>query len=300
MAEHGLTLDRVVIVVRDLAAARYTYDALLGRRPSWRGRQRAYGTENVLYRLENTYLELLAPAPQGRGNLGDRLRAHLGERGEGLWAVAAGTNALDALVARLRSRGMAVADPAAGEGEDLDTGARRAWRVAFVPVEAMRGIHCFFVEHRSAPDALPPSPPQAPDGAHVTHVDHVVVLSSNLEASRRLWGETLGARLARERDFAERNSRLLFFRLRDVTIEIAGRIEGEGADVGDRLWGVAYEVGDVARTSARLRDAGFDVSEVREGRGECTRVATVRGPACGVPTLLIENLWRRDRKEEPA
>lgn len=299
MPDTGLTVDHVVIGVHDLAAGRRTYDALLGRTPSWRGRHPAYGTENVLYRLENACIELLAPAGGAGGTWSERLRGHLDERGEGLWAIAIGTEELDALVERLRSRGLPVAEPASGEGEDLDTGARRAWRNAFVPVEAMRGVNCFFIEHLSPPDALPFAVSHAPGGSYVTHIDHVVVPSSNLEASRCLWGDVIGARLARERGFPERNARLLFFRLRDVTLEVAGRIQGEGEDTGDRLWGVAYEVGDVAAAVARLRDAGFDVSDVREGRGERTRVATVRSPTCGVPTLLIENLWRRDGKEDP-
>ncbi len=299
MPETALTLDHVVIAVRDVAAARETYDVLLGRAPSWRGRHPAYGTENVLYRLDNTYVELLAPAADAAaGTWAERLLAYLDERGEGLWALAVGTTELDALVARLRSRGLPVADPAPGEGEDLDTGARRAWRNAFVPAEAMRGVVCFFIEHRSPLEALPPARPLTSEGSYVTHVDHVVVTSANLDASRRLWGDVVGVRLARERDLPERNSRLLFFRLRDVTLELAGRMNGAATDEGDRLWGVAYEVGDVAAAVARLRDAGFDVSDVREGRGEWTRVATVRGPTCGVPTLLIENLWRRDGKED--
>ncbi len=296
--ETDLYLDHVVIAVRDLGAARQTYDALLGLDPSWRGLHPAYGTENVLYRLQNTYVELLAPAAEG-GTWSERLRSHLAERGEGLYAIAIGGPELDGLVTRLRSRGLPVADPVPGTGEDLDTGARRAWRNAWLPADAMRGVSCFVIEHLSPPDALPPARPHAPKGSYVTHVDHVVLPSTNVEASRRLWRDVIGARLARERDFPERNARLLFFRLRDVTLEVAGRIEGEGEDTGDRPWGVAYEVGDVEAAVARLRDAGFDVSDAREGRGERTRVATVRAPTCGVPTLLIENLWRRDEKEDP-
>lgn len=298
MASGDLTLDHVVIAVRDLGAARESYTALLGRSPSWSGRHPAYGTENVLYRLENTYVELLSPRGDAApGSWGERLLAHLARGGDGLWAIAIGTADLDARVAILRARGLPVADPAPGEGEDLDTGARRAWRNAFIPVEATRGVNCFLIKHLSPPNALPVARPLAPEGSYVTRVDHVVVPSSNLAAARRLWSEVMGVRLARERNFPERNSRLLFFRLRDVTLEIAGRIEGEGNDTGDRLWGVAYEVEDVACAAARLRGAGFDVSEVRDGRGERTKVATVRSSTCGVPTLLIENEWRADAKE---
>ena len=59
------SLDHVIILVRDLDAASKAYAALLGRRRSWRGEHPALGTANVLYRLDNTYLELLSPQAQG-------------------------------------------------------------------------------------------------------------------------------------------------------------------------------------------------------------------------------------------
>jgi hypothetical protein len=37
-----------------------------------------------------------------------------------------------------------------------------------------------------------------------------------------------------------------------------------------------------------IRTAGFDVSELRDGRKPGTRVFTVRDGSCGVPTLMIE------------
>ena len=40
-------------------AAMDLYGRLLGRRPSWRGEHPGYGTANTLFRLDNTYLELL-------------------------------------------------------------------------------------------------------------------------------------------------------------------------------------------------------------------------------------------------
>ena len=56
------TLDHVVIAVRDLDAATADYTALLGREPSWRGEHPKYGTQNTLFRIDNTYIELLALA----------------------------------------------------------------------------------------------------------------------------------------------------------------------------------------------------------------------------------------------
>ena len=76
------TLDHLVIAVRDLAAATDVYARLLGRRPSWRGSHPTYGTANTLFRLENVYVELLAP--QRPGAVSGRLGAWLGDHGEGV------------------------------------------------------------------------------------------------------------------------------------------------------------------------------------------------------------------------
>src|SRR5256885_16663873 len=84
------TLDHIVIAVRDLASATEVYARLLGLRPSWRGAHPLYGTANTLFRLENTYLELLSPT--GPGMIAERLVDWLGRRGDGLFALAFGTD----------------------------------------------------------------------------------------------------------------------------------------------------------------------------------------------------------------
>ena len=54
------------------------------------------------------------------------------------------------------------------------------------------------------------------------------------------------------------------------------------------LNGVAYRVRDLAAVRERLLAAGLDVSDMRTGNKQGTRVATVRSGTEGVPTLLIE------------
>jgi hypothetical protein len=56
----------------------------------------------------------------------------------------------------------------------------------------------------------------------------------------------------------------------------------------DRLWGLSWRVRDADAARERLASSDFDVSEVRPGRKPGTRVLTVRGGTCGVPTLMIE------------
>ena len=55
------TIDHIIIAVPDLTEASNDYSALLGRAPSWRGAHPDYGTANTLFKLDNTYIELLAP-----------------------------------------------------------------------------------------------------------------------------------------------------------------------------------------------------------------------------------------------
>lgn len=295
----GFTLDHIVIAVRDLEGATADYAKIFGRAPSWHGRHVRWGTANTLFRIDNTYVELLATDGKKHGQWAGELAKFL-ERGEGVYALALGTETIDADVRDLRRRDLPVEDPVDGEGIDDISGSRRAWRNALVPPKATNGVRIFFIEHRSPPDALPVAAASAEAGAHVRRMDHAVILSPDLEASKKLWGGALGARLALDRSFPERNTRILFFRLGDITVEISGGAQQteEGLDKPDRLWGVAWGVDNLAATTERLRAAGVDVSDPRRGVKPGTLVATVKGlHTHGVATLLIEHTPESFRPE---
>ena len=279
------SLDHIVLAVRDLGHATGTYRSLLGREPSWRGRHPSYGTANALFRLENTYLELLAPA--GEGPLASHLRAWLDGHGEGPFALAFGTDDADAAAATLRARGVELPDPADGVGRDERTGAERRWRNTFPPASATRGVATIIIEHRSPADALPAAVPIADDAAAVAACDHVVVQSTDAEASRALYGDVLGLRLALDRKFEDWGVRLMFFRTGHLTVEVAASLAQAEAAAVDRFWGISWRVPDLDATHARLVAAGFEVSEIRTGRRPGTRVATVRAETHGVATLII-------------
>jgi catechol 2,3-dioxygenase-like lactoylglutathione lyase family enzyme len=265
-------LDHVVIAVRDLDAAGRIYASLLGRAPSWRGSHPGAGTSNLLFRLENSYVELLA---------GTKLD-------EGLVALAFATDDADASVARLQGTGIEASQPAAGEGRESASGAVRRWRTAFLPTTATRALLLFAIEHLSPAEALPVAQATAPAEATVHALDHVVVASDDLEAARRLYGEALGLRLALDRRFEARGLRILFFRVGGVTLEVAGPLEPPAEpSTADRFGGLAYRVADVALARARLVLAGLDVSSVRPGAKPGTLVCNVRAGTASVPTLLI-------------
>ncbi len=113
-------------------------------------------------------------------------------------------------------------------------------------------------------------------------------MSPDLESSQRLYGEVLGLRLALDRTFEARGTRILFYRAGGVTVEVAGSLsESPRPSKPDRLWGLAYRVRDLEAAHERLVAAGFDVSEIRMGAKRGTRVCTVRRETHGVATLLI-------------
>jgi methylmalonyl-CoA epimerase len=297
-----LTLDHIVIAVRDLDAATADYTKLLGREPSWRGDHPTYGTRNTLYRIDNTYIELLGLGAKKSGRWASELSRRL-EQGEGLYMLALGTPDVNATVREMRDAGLEVQDSHDGDGIDQMTGVRRAWRNAVVPARASHGVRVFFIEHKSPPDALPPAPVAADDGSCVKRMDHAVVLSADMEMARQVWANTIGARLALDRTFPERNTRILFFRLADITIEISGGAQQteEGMGKPDRLWGVAWGVDDLEKACARLQAAGVDVSGPRKGIKPGTLVATVKGEHThGVATLLIEHTAESFREESRA
>ena len=279
------TLDHAVIAVRDLEKAAETYGSLLGLRPSWHGGHAELGTANVLYRLRNTYLELLSPV--GDTPFARVLHERIDERGEGPFALAFGTSDAEATAGEMRERGLHPLDPREMEGHDRDTDAKRRWKNILLPDTDTRGVTLFAIEHLTPDEALPPAEPVAEAEAVVHAIDHVVIFTDDPESSAALYGDRLGIRLALDRTFEERGVRLLFFRIGGVTVELAARGKTTDGDGPDRFWGISYRVGDVPAARDRLASAGFDVSEVRAGHKEGTRVCTVRDGTHGVATLLL-------------
>lgn len=289
-------LDHVILAVRDLRAAEADYRRLLGLAPSWRGRHPEAGTANVLFRVENTYLELLAP--DGEGPVGAMLAAWLDAHGDGLLGLAFATDDLDACRTALEERGLGPGPAEPGHGLDDASGAERHWRRAALRPDRTRGVVLFPIQHDSPADALPMARPDGNAAASVHALDHVVLQTTDGDAVKALYGDALGLRLALDKEFPDWGVRLMFFRVGGVTVEAAavlsgaeaskslpgGRVTGDGVD---RLYGMSWRVGDLDAAHARLTAAGVDVSEIRKGRRPNTRVFTVRASTCGVPTLVL-------------
>ena len=80
---------------------------------------------------------------------------------------------------------------------------------------------------------------------------------------------------------------MLFFRLNKTTLEV---IETKNKNQpSDSLWGLAWEVDSINGAYERLKNEGVEVSDIKPGIKEGTKVLTIKSHTNGVPTLLIEH-----------
>jgi catechol 2,3-dioxygenase-like lactoylglutathione lyase family enzyme len=280
-------LDHVVIAVRDLEAAATAYAAMLGRAPSWRGRHPEYGTANVLFGLERCYLELLGLAePDPAHPIGTALATYLEGHAEGLFALALGSDDLDATAAGLVGAGLAPSPIMVGTASG-DDGTIRSWRTFMLDRVTTRGMTAFAIQHDD-PNAIPPAPTVGDPAAAIRAIDHVVLFSDDLSGALELWRDRFGVPERWRREFPARGTINVGLRLGGVTLELVAPLTGEVGTGGERAWGLAYQVADVDAAVARLRADGIAVSDARTGLAPATRVCTVKWRD-RLPTLLIHH-----------
>ena len=119
----------------------------------------------------------------------------------------------------------------------------------------------------------------------VDALDHVVIRTADPDAAIAFYSQGLGIRLALDRTFGE-GRRMLFFRIGGVTVEI---VQEPSLGEIDVFYGVAYRVRDIAAANARMRAAGLQVTEIRNGNKPGTQVYTVREGPGRVPTLILRD-----------
>ncbi|MGD9885154.1 MAG: VOC family protein [Reyranella sp.] len=221
----------------------------------------------------STYETLLGRrAVDGRlqtGNVG----LTFGSGGAALSAMVFATAALDKAANLLERRGVATT-----RGATLE-----------LSTTATHGVPIALVERAARPA---PSPTIVDEAAAVSALDHVVVRSPNPERAIAFYAGRLGLDLRLDRSNPQWGSRLLFFRCDDLVIEIAHDLGRGISDAPDQLWGLSWRVPDTARAQARLKAAGIDVTDVRDGRRPGSQVFTVRSHTEGVPTLVIGGIGR--------
>jgi catechol 2,3-dioxygenase-like lactoylglutathione lyase family enzyme len=273
-------LDHVVVLTGDIEAATAAYQRLFARAPSWKNL--GDGAARVLFTLDNTTLELMAPS--GEGESANRVRSVLITQGEGLASLCFRTNDIERMHRRLERLTLRPEPVSEVESQDAITGATLSWKRTRAATETTGGVRMFFLEREKER----PLSVRTTVGA-ITAMDHVVVATSDPERAAALYGARLGLDMALDRSHPDWG-RLMFFRCGDLIVEVAHKPAKDKAlgTAPDRLRGLCWRVIDIDATHARLAADGVDVSEVRAGRKPGTRVMTVRSGTCGVPTLVVQ------------
>jgi catechol 2,3-dioxygenase-like lactoylglutathione lyase family enzyme len=263
-------LDHVAVAVTDLDAAVRDYDTFLGRSAE-RG-PAIGGAERAWLHLENMSLELIAAT--GDGPAAERVRRRLDAAGEGLLLMAFAVEDLAAdarLLERRGIRGHARVDEAWSAHPDDTAGVQ------------------IVLFHRPPEGRPSPSTPIHAPEAIPFGLDHVVVQTPSPDRALAIYGAKLGLDLRLDRSNPDWGARQMFFRCRDLVVEIGHGLKAGVSDGPDRLGGLAWRVREPEAVQARLAAAGFDVSEVRKGRKPGTQVFTVRDRTHGVPTLVLSS-----------
>lgn len=182
----------------------------------------------------------------------------------------------------------------------LDEAARRLGRRAVpaerdgdllrLSTEATHGVPIALVERRATPE---PSPLLgSSEAAAIATLDHIVIRTPDPERAVALYGGRLGLDLRLDRSNPQWGSRLLFFRCGDLVVEIAHDLKKGVGDGPDRLWGLSWRTPDIARCNERLKAAGVEVSESRDGRRPGSQVFSVQSHTANVPTIVIGGIGR--------
>ena len=277
------SIDHILIAVKNLEESSLQYEKVLGLKPTWRGKHPSLGTENILFPMENLYLELIAGTSEGF--LADQVNDHIKENGESIFGIALEVENIEEVFQSKEYSNFQNIKITSGEGINLDSGAKREWKNIMLPKESTRGVFTLLIEHTSG--ILPKY--ESFENDQVERLDHIVINSNDPDGLIELYRDTYGIRLALDQYVEKWGGRMLFFRTNQTTIEAIG-INNDADKPIDKAWGLAWTTKDIKKMHARLVSEGVEISDVKDGRKPKTLVATIKSHTCNVPTLLIEHL----------
>ena len=275
-------LDHLIVAVNDLDEAERNYKKIFGVEPVWKGEHKELGTANVIFNFKNTYFELLSSKGNGLG--AELVNNSISENGEGLIGQALGTEDIKETRKLLAEKGFSISEPSEGVGENSINKEIRKWKNIFLPPELTRGIFSFIIQHTYG------SLPQVEEYkiSSINKLDHVVINTNDADGFINIYKNIFNIRLALDKVIEHWNTRILFFRLNNTTIEVVEQNHKEVEP--DKLWGLAWGVKSIKDAHARLIKEGVEVTEIKQGIKEDTLVATIKSHTNNVPTLLIEQL----------
>ena len=186
-----ITLDHVLIAVRDLDITRDFYSTL-GFRVTPEGVHPGRGTSNRLVVFGPEYLELISVREPGGKLFRPNLAPFLKKR-EGLFLFAIGTTELDARVKDLRAKGVSISNPITGGRQAGNGSAAYSWTQAEIDPKDTPGCQTFLIQHNHAFDdryTEPPNPTDHPNG--VIGIHSLTLSTINPQESADVWKELFG------------------------------------------------------------------------------------------------------------
>ena len=275
------SVDHLIIAVNDLDQATENYKKIFGISPCWKGKHDELGIRNVLFNLENTYLELISPHEDGPG--ADFIRPLIEHKGDHLAGIALGTDNVE-LVKENLAKNIEGVEITSGQAiNDID-GEKRKWKNIFLPKNLSRDLFVFIIEHTEG--CLPKY--ERDDKSFVRSLDHVVINTQDADDFTSIYRDIYKIRLALDTTIEHWKRRMLFFRTNATTIEVIE--QKDKTESADELWGLAWIVESIEEAHKRLIKKNIDVTPIKKGLKKGTLVATIKSHTCNVPTLLIEHI----------
>lgn len=275
------SVDHLIIAVNDLDQATDNYKKIFGISPCWKGKHNELGTRNVLFNLENTYLELISPHEDGPGT--DFIKPLIEQKGDHLAGIALGTDNVE-LVKEELAENIEGVEIISGQAINDTDGKKRKWKNIFLPKTLSRELFVFIIEHTEG--SLPKY--EHDDKSFVKSLDHVVINTQDADDFISIYRDIYKIRLALDTTIEHWKRRMLFFRTNATTIEVIEQKDKK--ESADELWGLAWVVESIEEAHERLINKNIDVTPIKKGLKKGTLVATIKSHTCNVPTLLIEHI----------
>ena len=186
-----LIIDHVLIAVRDLDAAKDTFERL-GFKVTPEGRHPGRGTSNRLVVFGGEYLELISVHDPEGDLFRPNLPSFLDER-EGLFIFSMGTPDVHGCARSVREAGVLITDPVKGSRQAADGSTAYSWTQAEIDPESMPGSQTFFIQHDHTIEerySEPPDPTKHTNG--VTGISSLSLAVRDSDAAARRWTDVFG------------------------------------------------------------------------------------------------------------
>lgn len=252
-----LSLDHVLIAVRDLNAAKDTFERL-GFKVTPEGRHPGRGTSNRLVVFGREYLELISVHDPAADLFRPNLPTFL-EMREGLFIFSMGTDDIRKHVREVRSAGIRIADPVRGSRQAADGTTAYSWMQAEVGLNEVPGSQTFFIQHDHTIEERytePPDPTNHPNA--VRGISSLSLAVGDADIASRRWMDAFG--LERITEEGEQNSHATRVRLRfrNCSLDFCQPVGRDALAHFIDSWGegpyqIAFSCKDLDETEALLR-----------------------------------------------